>query len=58
MTTSVIVRPAGHHVRVTLQPVPKGAAEPAVHDLDPSTPERTFYVHDGLSLSVEEFTPE
>lgn len=60
MTTTVIVRPAGHHVRVTtiapaVEGVTSGMAEP--FDMAPGDPERAFYVHGSISLKVEEYDP-
>lgn len=59
MTTSVVITPAGHHVRVT--PIypdgpPPGMGAPT--ELAPGGPPHTVYIHNGLSLKIEEYTPE
>lgn len=58
MTTSVVITPAGHHVRVT--PIypdgpPPGQGDPI--ELAPGDAPRTIYIHNGLSLKVEEYDP-
>lgn len=61
MTTSVVVTPASHHVRVTtVIPAIEGVS-PALDtpvELAPGDPAHTFYVHGSISLKIEEFTPE
>lgn len=65
MTTSVTIRPAGHHVRVTTVQAPATQVDPAeqfepietAHDLAPGDAERTFYIHSEMSIRVEEFVP-
>lgn len=57
MTTTVIVRPAGHHVRVTTIDRTGGVESITGHELEPGSAERTFYVHSTLDLNVEEYDP-
>lgn len=59
MTTSIVVHPAGHHVRVTTleQHVKDGPIQPTAYELEPGQAPRNFYVHSTMSLSVEEFDP-
>jgi hypothetical protein len=57
MTTSVTIRPAGHHVRVTTTETYGAEPVNTAHDLAPGDPERVFYVHGNMGLKVEEFDP-
>jgi hypothetical protein len=57
MTTAVIVRPAGHHVRVTTIDRTGGGESITGHELEPGGAERTFYIHSSLDLKVEEYDP-
>lgn len=58
MTTSCRIAPAGHRVKVTeVHSLEGRAPDEREQILAPGDEPRTFYVHSGLKLRVEEMGP-